>query len=88
MQPGPNGKKPKNTTLEGFHKGFAVRFRERLGPKPTLWQWQSLTESFLKKWCPEGRKSDFRWKDPSRPDFKKHKNKSSDGALDGFLRSD
>ena len=68
VQPGPNGKKPKNTTLEGFHKGFAVRFREWLGPKPTLWQWQSLTESFLKKWCPEGRKSDFKWKDPSRPD--------------------
>ena len=68
VQPGANGKKPRTTTLDGFHHKYSARYSEWLGPRPTLWQWQSVTDWFLKTWCPEGKRSDFRWKDCSRAD--------------------
>ena len=67
--PGKDGvlKPPKNTEYNNFHRVFGPRFREWLGPRPTLSNFQTVAENFLKKWCPPNGKNDFKWKDSSSP---------------------
>ena len=52
---------PSNTTLDGFFKNHFWYFKESLGEKPALWQWQKVTADFLVLRHPPGKKSGFKW---------------------------
>ena len=62
-----NGNLPKSTDPGEFHRRFAKRYKEWLGPRPTLARWQEVTEDFLTRWCPPGKKNGFKWLDPAAP---------------------
>ena len=60
--------KPTNSTLMGFHREHAVRFRQSLGSNPSLSRWQTTCYEFLVRWCPPNKSNDFKWKHAFRSD--------------------
>ena len=59
--------KPKTTTLDGFFKEHFWHYKEWLGEDRSLSSWQNVTEDFLRKWCPPGKKNGFKWDHVTEP---------------------